>query len=444
MRLISSISRIITTTLVSILIGLLATAVRPQTDKTVQPPAQTSDEKAQKIVQRGLEVVGGSNYLNVRTLIGRGIFSQYKDGSPEVPSKFVDYVVYPDKERTEFTSSGIRTILGNSSGKGWIFDGSVKNLKDQKAEQLEDFNTSMKTGFENLLRGWWRKEGATVSYVGRREAGLARRNETVRLLQARLAQAAAPDRRDRVELIGIEYHWPNLSLAQGFDHVFGHNPLRLRWFYEATRVGDTVAIPPQRSFSPLYPSYHSAFADLLGLRFIATGVPVEEIDSSLKPGDLEFIARTGDAYVYENPRALPRVMLLTDWRLADFEELLRSGWPDVDPRATVLLKKPPIGFSRSAAVGMGGAVRLLRYRNTEVVVEVEAPGGGILLLNDVWQPWWRAEVDGADAEILEADVIFRAVVVPRGRHVVRFTFHPFSGALAELVGKMQGSPLSGR
>jgi len=181
MRFPNSISRIIPTTIVSISIGLLATAVRPQTDKTAQSPAQTGDEKAQKIVQRGLEVVGGTNYLNVRTLIGRGIFSHYKDGSPEVPSKFVDYIVYPDKERTEFISSGIRTILGNSSGKGWIFDGSVKNLKDQKAEQLEDFSTSMKTGFENLLRGWWRKEGATVSYVGRREAGLARRNETVRL-----------------------------------------------------------------------------------------------------------------------------------------------------------------------------------------------------------------------------------------------------------------------
>jgi hypothetical protein len=261
-------------------------------------------------------------------------------------------------------------------------------------------------------------------------------DETVRLLKARLAGAAAPDRRDRVELVGIDYHWPNLSLAQGFDHVFGHNPLRLRWFQEATHVGDTVALASQRVFSPLYPSYRSAFADLLGVRFIATGVPVEQIDSSLKPGDLNFIARTKDAYVYENPRALPRVMLLTDWRLADFDELLRAGWPSVDPRRTVLLKKAPIGFSRSVAAGTVGSARLLRYANTEVVVEVEAPAGGVLLLNDVWHPWWQASIDGADAEILKADVIFRAVVCPRGRHVVRFTFHPFAGAVAEMVRKV--------
>ena len=249
-------------------------------------------------------------------------------------------------------------------------------------------------------------------------------NETMRLIKSRLAGAAAPDRRDRVELIGIGYHWPNLALVQGFDHVFGHNPLRLRWFEQATHAGDTVALPSQRRLSPLYPSYRSAFADLLGVRFIATGVPAEQIDSSLQPGDLNLIARTPEAYLYENPRALPRVMLLRDWRLADFDELLRSGWPAVDPRRTVLLKKPPSGFSPSAAAGMGGSGRLLRYANTEIEVEVDAPGGGILLLNDVWHPWWRVSVDGNEAEMLEANVIFRAVTVPRGRHVVRFASSP--------------------
>ena len=260
-------------------------------------------------------------------------------------------------------------------------------------------------------------------------------NETVRLLKAKLAAAAAPDRRDRVELIGIDYHWPNLSIVQGFDHVFGHNPLRLQSFYQATHVGDTVALASQRVFSPLYPSYHSAFADLLGVRFIATGVPINQIDSSLRPGDLKFLSHTKDAYIYENQRALPRVMLMTEWQLADFAEMLRSGWPDIDPRRIVLLEHAPAGFAQAGTASRGSA-RLLKYANTEVLVEVNAPGGGILLLNDVWEPWWRATVDGDHTEILTANVIFRAVVVPAGQHVVQFTFHPFAGALTELMGKL--------
>ena len=262
-------------------------------------------------------------------------------------------------------------------------------------------------------------------------------NETIRLLKAQLAAAAAPDRRDRVELIGIGYHWPNLSLAQGFEHVFGHNPLRLRWFYDATHVGDTVAIPSQRYFAPFYPSYRSAAADLFGVRFIATGAPVEEIDGALKPGDLTLIARTKDAYIYENPRALPRVMLLTDWRLANFDDLLNNGWPAVDPRKTVLLKKAPLGFTRGAAGGGSGSARIAHYSNTEIVIVADAPaGGGILLLNDVWHPWWRAQVDGVPADIMKANGIFRAVVIASGRHRVTFTFRPFAGAWAEIVAKL--------
>ncbi len=69
----------------------------------------------------------------------------------------------------------------NTGATGWLYDGATKSLHDQKPAQIEDFKRSMRTSIDNLLRGWWRREGATLSYVGRREAGLAKRNETVRL-----------------------------------------------------------------------------------------------------------------------------------------------------------------------------------------------------------------------------------------------------------------------
>ncbi|HEY7246815.1 MAG TPA: hypothetical protein VH678_23315 [Xanthobacteraceae bacterium] len=263
------------------------------------------------------------------------------------------------------------------------------------------------------------------------------KNETLAFLSSRLAASSGSHRHDRVELTDIAYHWPNLCMVHGCEHAFGHNPLRLKWFYDATGVGDTVAYLDQRRFSPLFPSYRSVFADLLGLRFIVVGVPLEKVDPSLQPGDLTLIAQTQDAYVYENPRALPRVMLLTDWRVADFDRLIANGWPsDVDPRRTVLLNGAPIIPRTMEAGTVPGGARLTRYTNTEVDIDVEAPSGGILLLNDVWHPWWRATVDSKPREILKADVIFRAVSVPPGRHMVRFTFHPLSGAFAEITEKL--------
>jgi hypothetical protein len=260
-------------------------------------------------------------------------------------------------------------------------------------------------------------------------------DQTVALLEKKLAETAAPDRRDRVELIAIAYHWPNLGLARGFDHLFGQNPLRLRDFALTTGVKDTVADPEQRPFTPLFPSYRSALADLFGVRFILTGVPVERIDPKLRPGDLDMIARTTDAYVYENPRALPRVMFVHDYRVVDFETIIRSGWPTaVDPRHTLLLEHAP-AHPPGGAAGDGTA-RIVKYANTEVTVDTESAFGGFLLLNDAWHPWWRAEVDGAPAPILKADVLFRAVQVEPGRHRIRFVFHPFLGAWEELRMKL--------
>jgi len=163
----------------AVLLMFLSLPVRAQ----VSPPQDPvdSEQKSEQIIKRGIEALGGVNYLNVRTVIGHGLYTPFSGGVSQVPLKFVDYIAFPDKERTEFTSSGIRTIQTNFGDGGWIFDGAVKTLNDQKPEQIEEFKFGFRVTVENLLRGGWRREGAKLSYVGRREAGLAKRNETIKL-----------------------------------------------------------------------------------------------------------------------------------------------------------------------------------------------------------------------------------------------------------------------
>jgi hypothetical protein len=144
--------------------------------------SKPTDDKAEQILQRALKGVGGERYLQIKTVIGRGFFTDYKDGVSQIPMKFVDYISYPDKERTEFAGGGQRIIQTNFPNGGWIFDGAALTLKDQSQAQLDDFRTATRTSVENLLHGWWHAQGARLTYVGRREAGIVgRRNETVRL-----------------------------------------------------------------------------------------------------------------------------------------------------------------------------------------------------------------------------------------------------------------------
>jgi hypothetical protein len=166
----------------SILTGFVAADAFAQS-QTPPPPAAAPaiEEKADKILQRAIGAMGGSAYLNVRSSIGRGLFTPFREGVSGLPASFVDYIIYPDKERTEFRGGGLKVIQTNTGETGWIYDGAAKTLKDMTPKQIADFKMAMRTNVDNLLRGVWRKEGAQVAYAGRRKAGLAKRNEALRV-----------------------------------------------------------------------------------------------------------------------------------------------------------------------------------------------------------------------------------------------------------------------
>ena len=104
------------------------------------------------------------------------------------------------------------------------------------------------------------------------------KNETILLLKRLLGQPLPSDRRDRVELLGVGFEWPNAPMIHGFDHTLGYNPLRLADVSDATGARDYIAGPEQRVFSPLFPSYRSLLADMLGLRYIVSSVPIGQVD----------------------------------------------------------------------------------------------------------------------------------------------------------------------
>ncbi|MEN3326363.1 MAG: hypothetical protein V7638_1170 [Acidobacteriota bacterium] len=146
-----------------------------------QTPASSVDEKSQEIINRAIESLGGQKYLSVQTVIGKGFYTTFKDGMSQIPARFLDYIQYPDHERTEFSGAGIRTIQTNAGDTGWMFDGAVKKISDQSPKQVEDFKQAIRTSLEYLLKGYWKKDGGKITYAGRREAGVGKRNETIRL-----------------------------------------------------------------------------------------------------------------------------------------------------------------------------------------------------------------------------------------------------------------------
>jgi hypothetical protein len=254
------------------------------------------------------------------------------------------------------------------------------------------------------------------------------RNAVVRALKSRVVNNET--RRDRVELAGLGFHWPNASMTQRLENTLGYNPVRLGLYSRATGADDHVGLPDQRKFSPLFPAYDSLLADMLGLRWIATGAPVETMDMRSRPGGLELVEKVDQAFIYENKDTLPRIMFVASARAADFDAIMKSGrWPDFDPRGMVLLENVPPG----PAIARGpGSARLISYGQTRIVIDAVSPDGGWVVLNDVWHSWWRAKIGSSPADLERANVLFRAVAVPAGRHTVVMEFRPLESVWGEL------------
>ena len=165
-------------------------------------------------------------------------------------------------------------------------------------------------------------------------------------------------------------------------------------------------------------------------------VPMKQLDPSTQPGDFQAVAVTADGYIYENPRAFPRALFATLGVAADFDAILNTGhWPDHDLHSTVLLAGEDEQASGLVATRGKGEVRIVRYSNTDIEIECDSSRGGYVVLNDLWHPWWRASIDNEPATILRANVLFRAVSVPKGRHIVRFMFAPVAGAVSQMLSR---------
>lgn len=139
-----------------------------------------TDEKAEAVLKKAVEKVGGETYLQVKSQIGRGKFSVINGGAVILFQSFVDVIVFPDKERTEFKGSA-KTIQTNTGDTGWIYDGDAEMFREQDAAQIENFKRGIRTSLDHLLRGSWRKNGV-LTYVGKRAATLGRRNDVVKLV----------------------------------------------------------------------------------------------------------------------------------------------------------------------------------------------------------------------------------------------------------------------
>ena len=182
-----------------------------------------------------------------------------------------------------------------------------------------------------------------------------------------------------------------------------------------------------------------------------------------------FLRRSGVrrcVYPATEPRQFRTVAEVADWNMRVFECNAGATRVYLASNATVAADPSDLAWQRdalfdttlrddavrlarsigpSAAPGEPGPpeIRITDDRANTVTVEATTRDEAIVVLRDAFDPSWRATVDGVPADVVRANGLYRAVAIPPGRHVIRFSYRPRDFLLGLTISAVTGMVLAG-
>lgn len=231
-----------------------------------------------------------------------------------------------------------------------------------------------------------------------------------------------------------QVHLPNTSAWTGIPDVrmilVGFDRRYHRWWelvdpdvmehsFPTTRV---TPVPT----SPLLPAFGVAW-------FLEGKLPHYVYHTAITPGDS--FARFAPRPPHPEGQIAWQDDLLRIYRLDDpmpraFVPTEVVVVPDIDGAAEWIREHPDdiadttVVESSHTARAAVGSVRIVEAGGNVVELETDLDRGGVIVFNERFDDGWTARVDGQRTEVLPANVIARAVVVPAGQHTVRLRYVP--------------------
>jgi Bacterial membrane protein YfhO len=105
---------------------------------------------------------------------------------------------------------------------------------------------------------------------------------------------------------------------------------------------------------------------------------------------------------------------------------------DIDTRTTAVTSDSR--FTGKVNSDSSASIMLNGQKPYWLSYESNSTTGGIAVFSEIYYPdGWSATIDGADATILRANFLLRALEIPAGKHVIEFTFAPKAYVIGDKV-----------
>jgi hypothetical protein len=215
--------------------------------------------------------------------------------------------------------------------------------------------------------------------------------------------------------------------VHGVEMVDGVDPFQLSDYADFMRVATGVDLPGYSVTVPSFPEVAKGedmllahrdvvpnlrFLGLLNVRYLAAAFPLEA-------EGLTSMGEQGEVYVYRNEQALPRAFVVGRVEAADGLDGALAWLVENDPSRAAVVD------GGLASYGPAGMREVSVVEWTPNRIRAEAEGPGLLVLSEVYDPDWRAEVDGETAEVVRVNGILRGVYLAgAGQHQITFAYQP--------------------
>ena len=233
----------------------------------------------------------------------------------------------------------------------------------------------------------------------------------------------------RVEIMGVGGPWQNLAMVRGWEATNGYNPLRIGIYDRLVSPGEATFAPALRVFPLSFESYDCALAKALGLEYVVLNRPIEQVVRLTRLPAADILLDGPKLWIYRLRNPMPRLNFTTRIQVADADARNIGGELLFNPSADRVLIDDNTPLSRRYAAGLlSGDVRSAKIASLvpgRIEINTESNQGGVLAWHGTYYPGWIAEIDGSIVPILRADVLFRGIEVPAGKHRVVFRFAPF-------------------
>ena len=145
-----------------------------------------------------------------------------------------------------------------------------------------------------------------------------------------------------------------------------------------------------------------------------------------------------------NPWAMGNAWFVSDVLLADNADEELAALSAINPRTTAIVNRVFTDKLPNELISAGGvavmdstisntSLCLTEYEANALTFEAETDSERLAIFSDIYYPGWRCTIDGKETDILRADYVLRAVVLPAGKHTLKFSFDPQTLHVTETV-----------